>query len=195
MEQLVEKKKKKIVPPRTHSAKEMYEWYKQKNKDTRIPYWMFKEVLARFNKKASDAVIFGQVLNLGSRLGSVIIKKISRNYKKPMVDWGASKARRKELEQDGVACKTKETPNGEEWLIFHTSPWYLRWAWFKKRACRVKNQTVYKFIPTSNKSKKAGEDSLDKLGNKGKLTLAQKLNPTLHYIYSQPIKDTSNGRY
>ncbi len=55
----IEKKNgKKIVPPRTHSTKEMYEFYKKRFPKKRSePYWMFKEVIARFNKKAADAVI------------------------------------------------------------------------------------------------------------------------------------------
>ena len=65
---------KKIVPPKTHSTKEMYDFYKQHfPKRKSEPYWMFKEVLARFNRKAADAVIFGKVFNFGNRLGHLLI--------------------------------------------------------------------------------------------------------------------------
>lgn len=181
-----------IISPKTHSTKGMYAYYKQKNPTSKIPYWMFKEVVTRFNKKSSDAIIFGQILNIGNRIGHILIKKIGRNYRKPMIDWGESKRKKQELINQGIIPKDQNNPTGEEWMIFYTDPWYLRWAWGKKRVCKVKNQTVYKFIPTSNKSKKAGDNSLSKLGNKGKLTLANKLNPTLHYIYSQVNKD-QNG--
>ena len=175
--------KKRIVKPKTYSTKHMYSYYKKRYPKSKIPYWMFKEVIARYNKKASDAVIFGGVLNLGAKLGDVIIKKIRRNYIKPEVNWGASRVEKQKLIDQGIVPKDETHPEGEEWMIFYSDPWYLRWAWSKKRVCKVKNQTVYKFIPTSNKSRKAGDNSLDKLGNKGKLALANQMNPNLHVIY------------
>lgn len=182
-EQVVPKRGKRILKPRTHSTKEMYRYYKIRYPKSRIPYWMFKEVIAHYNKKASDAIIFGGVLNLGARLGDVIIKKIRRNYTKPVVNWGESKIAKKKLIEQGITPKDETHPDGEEWMVFYTDSWYLRWAWSKKRVCKVRNQTVYKFLPTSNKSKKAGDNSLNKLGNKGKLALANRMNPNLHVIY------------
>lgn len=179
---------KKIVKPKTHSAEGMYKFYKKNNPDSEITYWMFKEVISRFNKKASNAIIFGSALNIGSRLGLILIKKIRRNYTKPKPNWGESNKRKKELIAQGIVPKDQNHPDGEEWISFYTDPWYLRWAWVKKRICRVKNQTVYKFMPTANRSKTAGDNSLDKLGNKGKLVLANKLNPTLHINYEQVNK-------
>ena len=177
------KPKKKILKPRTHTTKQMYEFFKFKNKESDIPYWMYKEVLSRFNKKASDAVIFGQTLNLGHRLGTILIKKIRRNYMKPLPDWGASKKAKAELIKNGIVPKDQNNPAGEEWIIFFTDPWYLRWAWGKFRICKVKNSTVYKFIPTSDRSKKAGNTDMSRLGNKGKLTMANKRDPLLHIRY------------
>lgn len=174
---------KRIAKPKTHSTKGMYSYYRKRYPTSKIPYWMFKEVIARFNKKASDSIIFGSVLNLGSRLGLVLIKKIRRNYIKPVPDWGASKKRKNELIKEGITPKDETHPEGEEWITFFTDPWYLRWAWSKKRLCRVRNQTVYKFVPTSNRSKVANDNSLAKLGNKGKLALANRINPNLHVIY------------
>ena len=66
----------------------MYAHYKAKYPKSKEPYWMYKEVISRFNRKAADAVIFGQVLNFGSNLGNLLIKKIRRNYENPKVDWG-----------------------------------------------------------------------------------------------------------
>lgn len=178
---------KKIVPPRARSAKDMYTFYRQKYPEAEEPYWMFREVISRFNKKSADAVIFGQVLNFGNRLGHLLIKKIRRNYEKPIVDWGASKKFKAELVAQGGTPKGPDNPSGQEWLIYYSDAWYLRWAWSKKQSkkqlCRVKNQTVYKFVPTANRSKKAGDNSPSKLGNRGKLVLANQLNPNLHVVY------------
>jgi len=184
MEQLEQQRTgKKIIPPKTKSVADMYEFYKQKYPQAKEPYWMYKEVLSRFNKKASDAVIFGQVLSFGNKIGNLLIKKIRRNYEKPVVDWGESKRVKADLIREGFTPKGPLQPDGKEWLIYYSDAWYLRWAWVKKRVCRVKNQTVYKFTPTANRSKAAGDNSPGKLGNRGKLVLANKLNPTLHMVY------------
>lgn len=177
------KQGKKIVTPKAHSTREMYNYYKLKNPQSKEPYWMYKEVIARFNKKAADAVIFGQVLNFGNRIGNLLIKKIRRNYEKPEVDWGESKRMKAELIKAGLEPRKAGETTGHAWLVYFSDPWYLRWAWSKKRICKVKNQTVYKFIPTGNRSKTAGDNSPSKLGNRGKLVLANKLNPSLHMVY------------
>lgn len=184
-----EVRKRNIRKPVTYSARDMYNAYKRKNPTSEIPYWMYKEIIGRFNKKVSDAVIFGQVLNLGNRLGHVLIKKIRRNYLNPIPDWGASNKRKADLIASGVVAKDQNHPEGEEWISFYTDPWFLRFAWVKKRICKVKNSSVYKFVPTSNRSKTAGDNDLARLGNKGKLTLANKVNPTLHMSYEQVIRN------
>src|SRR5690606_21174779 len=125
-----------------------------------IPCWMYKEVLSRFNKKACDAVIFGAFLNLGANLGYLLIRKIKRRYDKPKPDWGESNKLKQKLIDEGKVPKDKDHPDGEEWIKFYSDPWYLRWAWMKS-TCRVKNQSVYAFVPTSNRSKTAGDNSIE----------------------------------
>jgi len=182
-QELEQKRGKKIATPKSHSTKEMYAYYRQKNPDSKEPYWMFKEVISRFNKKVSDAVIYGQVLNFGNRIGNLLIKKIRRRYEKLEVDWGESKRIKAELIAAGLEPRKAGSTEGHAWLVYFSDPWYLRWAWAKKSICRVKNQTVYKFVPTGNRSKTAGDNSPNKLGNRGKLVLANRLNPTLHMVY------------
>jgi hypothetical protein len=173
----------KIVTPRTHSTKDSYKLFSFMHPDAKIPYWMYKEVISRVNKKASMSIIAGGMFNLLSNLGYIRIKKIRRNYMKPVPDWGASNKLKAQVIAEGKTPKDQNHPDGEEWMVFFTDPWYLRWAWVKKGVCRVKNQSVYEFKPTANRSKTAGDNNPERLGNKGRLVLAQKLNPILHYSY------------
>lgn len=178
-----------IVKPKSYTAADIYKFFKQNNPKSKVPYWMFKEVLTRFNKKASDTIIMGGMLNLGNNLGYVRIKKIRRNYEKAEPNWKESNVQRRLLLSEGKLPKGPDHPDGENWIVFFTDPWYLRWAWIKKGVCRVKNQSVYEFKPTSDQSRGSGdvvpEVSRDrnKLGNKGKLVLANRLNPALHHVY------------
>jgi hypothetical protein len=144
---------------------------------------MYREIISRICKKVSNQIISGSLFNLQNTLGYIRIKKIRRNYKKSVPDWGASNREKAHLILQGKVPKDQDHPEGENWIIFYTDPWYLRWAWVKAGVCRVKNQTVYLFRPTANRSKTAGDNTLGKLGNKGLLVLANKLNPVLHYNY------------
>lgn len=178
---------KKIVEPRTHHVPDMYKYYIKKYEPTKrmnkTKAWMYREVLSRYNKKVSDLVIFGQVLNLQNRLGYIRIRKIKRNYENPIVDWAASRKNKADIINSGGTPRGPKNPAGKDWVTLFDDPWYLRWAWVKRSVCKVRNHTVYKFTPTANKSKKAGDNSLDKLGNRGKLALANKANPLLHTQY------------
>lgn len=175
---------KNTVTPKAQSTKQMYAYYKRKYPEAKEPYWMYKEVVARFNKKAADAVIFGKVLNFGHRIGNLLIKKIRRNYENPIVDWGESGRLKAQIIESGQTPRSESNPNGPSWLVYFSDPWYLRWAWVKKDICRVKYSSAYKFTPTSDRSKKANNTDLSRLGNKGKLVLAVKLNPALTTLYS-----------
>lgn len=174
-----DKKQKNTIKPKAKSTKDMYAYYKRKHPGAKEPYWMYKEVVARFNKKASDQIIFGKALNFGHRIGNLLIKKINRNYKKAIVDWGESKRLKAQIIASGQVPQGPDNPNGPSWLVYFSDPWYLRWAWAKKSICKTKYSSAYKFVPTSDRSKKADNKDFSRLGNKGKLTLAVKLNPAL----------------
>jgi hypothetical protein len=173
----------KIIEPRIHTVKDSYKFFKKNSPQLDIPYWMYREVLARVFKRVSDQIIFGGMFNLQNNLGYVRIKKIKRNYAKLVPDWGASNKLKAGLIAAGKVPKDQNNPKGEEWLVFYSDPWYLRWAWIKAGVCRVKNQSVYMFRPTANRSKTAGDNNPERLGNRGLLVLANKLNPVLHYNY------------
>lgn len=173
----------KIIEPRIHSVKESYRFYLSNAKEKPIPYWMYKEILSRVCKKASMKIIMGEMLNLQSNIGYLRIKKIKRNFFKAVPDWGASNREKAALIAAGKIPKDQNHPDGEEWMVFYSDPWYLRWAWMKGSVCRVKNQSVYLFRPTANRSKTAGDETIGKLGNRGLLVLANRKNPTLHNNY------------
>jgi hypothetical protein len=173
----------KTIEPRVHTVMDSFKFFKKNNPGTTIVKWMYREVLARIFKRVSNHIIFGGMFNLQNNLGYIRIKKIKRNYTKLVPDWGASNKLKAALVAEGKVPKDKEHPQGEEWLVFYSDPWYLRWAWIKVGVCRVKNQSVYMFRPTANRSKTAGDNNTEKLGNRGLLVLANKLNPILHYNY------------
>ena len=163
----------KIIKPKILSTKEVYKFYcKQKklNGEKVLPYWMFKEVVSRIAKKASDLIIQGGIFNLGNHLGYIKIRKIFRSFKKSVVNWGESNQLKREILERGGTPKSKDALDGEDWLIYYTNPWYLRWAWIRRGGASIfKNQTVYEFKPTSDSSKEADRPELgtDELTDNG----------------------------
>lgn len=144
-----------------------------------MTYDLFSKIITSFNKKAIEAIVQGEVLNLGNRLGFLKIKKINRYS--PSVDWGASKARRQELVNQGILPRSKDYPQGENWFIYRQSDFYLRWAWTKRfresGIPMLKNCKLYAFYPSNNSS---GNDTL---GAKGLLSKANQENKLLHLRY------------
>lgn len=145
--QMKEKKSRRVR--KSCTAIDMYNYYQRKNNDD-VTYFMFKEVVSRFNKKISDAILMGETLSMKHHLGNIRIKKVKRSFgSKPPIDWFES---RKQQAQ-GV----------EKYLVYYTDPYWYRWYWEKKK-CTVKNKTVYSFIPTvSNSSKDGNRNKLVKV--------------------------------
>ncbi len=149
----MEQKVKKSKPTRKSlTAIDMYASFKKDNPD--VSYLLYKEVLSRFNRKLSDAILLGYNFNPGFRLGRIRILKVKRKFKKPIIDWAESRKHQKL----GL----------EKYLVYYTDPWWFRWYWEKKK-CIVKNKSVYCFIPTCSNSRKDG--------NRNKLTKLLKSDP------------------
>jgi hypothetical protein len=145
----------------------------------------FKEIITIYNKKSSDEIIQGGILHLSNRLGYVQIRKIIPTKKSTSrIDWKASMDYKQELIDQGKTPKNKLNPDGSNWLIYRNQSYYLRWSWIKRynRACTVKNNRVYTFVPTASSSGANGKEKI--LGNKTKLVKAQLENPLLHTKYT-----------
>jgi hypothetical protein len=142
------KKSKRTTKSRT--AIEMFNYFQEVNNKPEVTYFLYKEVISRFNKKISEGILRGENFNLKERLGYIRIKKIKRSFKTtPPIDWAESR----KLQAQGV----------EKYLVYYTDPYWYRWYWEKKK-CTVKNKSVYCFIPTvSNSSKDGNRNKLVKI--------------------------------
>jgi len=141
-----------------------------------LDYETFKKVIYKYNKLAVDQLIEGEVPNLNEKLGYLYILKVNRLNK--AVDWEESKKFKLELLDQGKTPKDKDHPEGENWLVYFESNYYLMWNWQKKfeRTSRVRNCTVYGFYPTTTSGKGIP-------GTKKLLVEANKQNPALHLKY------------
>lgn len=131
------------------TLKDIYKFYLEKGGT--LPYKIYREVCEEFNIRAMDQIIYeGRVLILGYHLATIRVVRIDRNFKKPVINWGESAKRKRELIKQGKTPKTKDNPDGEPWLIYWTDDWFVRFYWNKAEA-NVKGKYCYRFEPTKGK--------------------------------------------
>lgn len=104
--------------------------YLELNPESLITYKQYTEALLAMNRAMIDHILEGNSIELGHNMGNIYIKKVQRSSSS--IDWGETN----KLKKKGI----------NKYVYFTTDYWY-RWYWNKKR-CRVKNKTVYKFVPT-----------------------------------------------
>lgn len=119
-----------------------------------IPREAYFKLQYSFNREIANSIIRGGVYSFGSNLSKLCINFIKRTAdSKPIVDWGESIKLKNRLIQQGITPKTKNNPNGVNWLLYYTNDGYCFWKW-NKRKCVVHNKKLYKFraIATNNES-------------------------------------------
>mgnify|MGYP001563822434 FL=1 len=114
-----------------HSIKDMYKAYKKDNPNSDTTYALYTYIIEKFNKSVIEEVLKGKTFYMGHNMGSLRIKKVNRNFKKPTIDWGETN----KLKKEGINKH-----------VYYTDDVWYRWYWDKYRA-KVSNKTVYRFDP------------------------------------------------
>ncbi len=141
----------------------------------------FRQVIEEFNIRLRDRIIEnGEIVNMKNNMGFVYVQRIDRFKAGPtsksasMPNWGESYKYRDELIAKGITPKSKENPDGKNWIVYYDDDYYLRVAWAKnKGACRVKNHPYYKFVPNNSIG-----------GTKRQLIDSNRKDPLLYKIYN-----------
>lgn len=138
----------------------MFREFVRENPKTDVTYLYFREVLEKFNSKATDRLVnSGGTLYLHSGLGEIkilIVKRDPSKKKRKAIDFKATK----ELRAQGIQ-KT----------VYFTTSTFGRWAWLKSK-CNINFHNFYSFTPTGGR-----------IGNKKKLSSALGASPTAHIKY------------
>jgi hypothetical protein len=129
-------------------------------------YKRFKQIIDEFFISAKEAVIKGEAVNMGNKIGKICARRLERDHSNRQVNWG-----RTALQPKVVSEKTgKLVPKK---LIYYTEDDYCRISWHKTG--QVRNETVYEFAPT--------EDNKCGTGFKEEFARALKKNVLLKYRY------------
>lgn len=124
---------------------------------------LFKEVIERFFHGAKEAIIQGEALHLGNRLGKIRAARIERNFAKPVVNWGET-----------YKQKLKDPLTGKLVRIYYTDDDYCRIRWDKTGM--VPGERSYNFTP-AHKNMSTGK------GFKKEFIRALQADPLLKYKY------------
>ena len=129
-----------MSPVRTHTAIDMYQFFKEKHPGTDVTYALYKHVISEFNKKVANRALEGEEISFGKGMGAISIEKIERNFNRKVVDFGETR---------------KLKARGVNKVVYFTNNFYFKWTWHKK-ASKAVNKSAYSFKAT------AGENGLRK---------------------------------
>lgn len=159
-----------------------YDAFDNKLKNKRMvvmTYQMFSKIVQTYFTYAKEAIIQGEVLSLGNRLGKITAVRIQRNFKNKTIDYPETAKQPKvwsEEKQKMVASK----------VIYYITEDYCRIKWFKTRS--VKNDYLYEFEP-------AKQGSGNRISLTTMLCTALTETPLLRfkYVYYPFVKLTHNA--
>ena len=124
----------------------------------KLKYIIFAFIIKNYNKKIMSEIIEeGYSLNLSiTHLGRIEAVKKERVDRKA-IDWKKSNDYKKELISNNITPKSKDNPDGQEWLIYFNNDTYacLKWRLSNKKyieSYQLKEQYVFK--PVRENSKK-----------------------------------------
>lgn len=102
-------------------------------------YPRFRDIIELYFKKAKEAVIEGQCVNMTNGIGKIAIRRVERNHKNKSINYAKTKL------QPKVWCPIR---NKEVYtkIIYFTEDNYCRIGWHKFG--KIKNESTYEFLPS-----------------------------------------------
>lgn len=153
-----------------YTSVDIYDSYVESGGELDKDLW--QDLCIEFNTRVMDEIIYkGRVFNMGERLSTLEVVKVSRNFNNPRINWHESNKLKQEIIDEGGTPYSKDNPEGEKWFVYYTDKWYCRFNW-NKHKCVVPNKTAYRFTATRGK-----------IGNKRKLKDHLRNDPIAHMKY------------
>jgi hypothetical protein len=141
-----------------------------------IDFPTFKKILKLHNEKVQDYLLEGYRFKLGTNIGFLEMRTIERNFNKKRIDHGETNKEKKRLLSLGYTLedlKNANNPSGKMNYIRYFEEDVFAMLAFKS-AAKLKNSSVYKFIPAAGQVGK---------GFKNKIQREVKSKPHLLNLY------------
>lgn len=110
----------------------IYKLYERKDLDNTEDYSTFLKVIQEFNITVSEKAVNGEPIKLHNSLGILRIIKKERSGKQTP-NWPASNKLKAELLEKGIEIKSKENPNGKEWIVYQKHSLFCMWQLYRGR--------------------------------------------------------------
>mgnify|MGYP006430374105 CR=1 FL=1 len=112
---------------------------------------IYTKIINRCNSDIINHLLKGEQVYFPKKLSYLQVKRTTRNFNKPAVDWNASNKLKQQLLDEGKQLYDDETGKGHKWIVYYTDNDYC-FVYWNRFYCNIPNKTVYKFVPTrSNK--------------------------------------------
>ena len=139
----------------------------------KMSWQLWKEITERYFHKAKTAITKGDELRLGSGVGKIRGCRNQRNFKKPFIDWAATR-KLNTRKEDGKLLK-----------VYFTGEDYCMIEWVKTSL--IPNKSSYNFDP-------AAMNTATGKGFKKEFSIALNADPMLKYRFPyHPLKNYSNA--
>lgn len=103
------------------------------------------KVLKRLNELLSDALAQGHRVQMGYRLGSLVMTRKRPKILVSRVNWMRSKEKKRELEAQGIPLYDASTGEGEEWVVMNQRKDYSVYLKWDRKGATVQNNRSYVF--------------------------------------------------
>ena len=133
---------------KSHTIRAIYKDYDENTED-KIDYRVFADICSEFNIAIFDELLNGYEFNLQNNLGTVSVRRVERDPRKPQIDWGETTKYKRELLDKGVELSDCRTGEGEKWHIYYKDKFYCKFHWTKIRA-KINNNTAKRFDATNS---------------------------------------------
>lgn len=123
--------------------------YEASGLQNEIDYDTYCAIIKCHNKYVYKYVADGETFELYNGMGRIALKTEERNYKtNRRIDWKTSMEYRNKLLQEGKTPKGPEHPEGIEWYVYFTDPFFTRILWDRSKTRRIRNLKAYSFKPS-----------------------------------------------
>lgn len=130
-----------------------------------IPYWEYVKIVREYNNACAVHMMKGNVVTFPNRIGKFGVQFVKLAKDSKIINWKESNIYKRYLLANNLTPKNIHNPDGEEWLIYFTTDYYIRWVW-RRMSTSVANAYYYFFQASSYYNSITVDDLESKLETK-----------------------------
>lgn len=118
-----------------------------------MPYTAFIYILRAYNLQNLRKILRGSNMTLGHQIGQIKLKEkprqLSNSGHTTGIDYVATKKLKQEILDRNGTLYSPDNPNGEKYLVYHTSDTHIWYTFYPDSRCLSQNSIKYRFTPSN----------------------------------------------